>query len=140
MSQLCILDELKTQCSFPEVFGEKDKFGSYPRKIGHIRADYDGYRWHNTIWSCHNELCTPDIAVEIDKVYERLVAKNAFSDFEAMLTYCRNHPEAKVSEHSRDEYNFYYEGTLCLFWIRCIPHRGDYHIYLHAFNKEKDYV
>jgi len=45
-----ILERLKTECPFPKVFEDLEyaehAFGKTPRrKIGHIRADYDGYRW-----------------------------------------------------------------------------------------------
>lgn len=66
-----ILDQLKTECSFPEVFQDTEKpegsFISVPRrKIGHIRADHDGHRWWNTVWPCHQDLVTQEISAEID--------------------------------------------------------------------------
>lgn len=44
-----ILKCLKTECFFPQVFEDwewpENSWGKIPRKkIGHIRADYDGYR------------------------------------------------------------------------------------------------
>lgn len=134
MNNKSILSELKTECSFPEVF-EDFEGNTYRRKIGHIRADYDGYRWWNTIWPCHKELSTPDISAEIDKVYFRLITENAFSSLTALSEFCQKHPEAVVSADQKDEYNFYFEGEYCLFWIRCITRCGDYNIYLHAFRK-----
>ena len=51
-----ILSALLTECPFSEVFEDTNLVEgcSFPvprRKIGHIRADYDGYRWHNTVLS-----------------------------------------------------------------------------------------
>ena len=134
MNNKSILNELKTKCSFPEVF-EDVEGNTYRRKIGHIRADYDGYRWWNTIWPCHKEFSTPDISAEIDEIYSRLISKNAFSSLTALSEFCKKHPEAVVSADQKDEYNFYFEGKYCLFWIQCITRRGDYNIYLHAFRK-----
>ena len=141
MSQMCILDELKTKCTFNNVFAdsEKDADGNYKRKIGHIRADHDGYRWYNTVWPCHKSLTTEERAKEIDSVYQRLTARDAFSDIYAMRTFCEKHREkavVKSCEHSWSEFNFYYEGEHCLFWIRCIPFEKNYNLYLHAFTKE----
>ena len=49
-----ILSRLLTECPFSEVFEDMEtvKGCSFPvprRKIGHIRADYDGWRWYNTV-------------------------------------------------------------------------------------------
>ena len=52
-----------------------------------------------------------------------------------MTEFCYQHPEAKVNEHSDQEYNFYFVGKTCNFGIRLITRRGDYNIYLHAFEK-----
>ena len=137
---MSILSELKTVCPFPEVFEEVENPDGlsprYRRKIGHIRADYDGYRWWNTSWPMHKELETPDICREIDRVYDALTAKDAFADYFALRRFCGNHPESRVNPGSEDEYNFYFEGELCFFWLRCITRRGDYNLYLHAFVKE----
>ena len=70
-----ILTKLESRCSFPETFSgserNKNGIGFYPHsKIGHIRADYDGWRWWNTIWPCHDELATPEMKREIDAVYK----------------------------------------------------------------------
>jgi len=58
-----ILEQLKTECPFPEAFKDMERPGGCcvevpRRKIGHIRADYNGYRWWNTVWPCHKELAT----------------------------------------------------------------------------------
>ena len=48
-----ILSKFLAACPFPEVFEDTEPVEgcSFPeprRKIGHIRADYDGWRWYNT--------------------------------------------------------------------------------------------
>lgn len=141
MSNNSILAELQIECPFPEVFEDKEIINGlhseYRRKIGHIRADYDGYRWWNTVWPCHDALSTPEIAKEIDSVYERLLSKNAFPNLRAMKEFCYTHLKAAANEHTQDEFNFYYTGEHCLFWIRCITRNGDYNLYVHAFIKEE---
>ena len=135
MNSTSILHELKVECPFPEVFEDKvlnNRIPEYRRKIGHIRADYDDYRWWNTIWPLHKELSTPEISREIDDVYTRLISKDAFATLSEMIDFCHDHPQAAVD---RTEYNFYYEGEYCLFWIRCITRKKDYNLYIHAFTK-----
>ena len=45
-----ILSQLQATCPFPEVFADTEpipnsSFLEYRMRIGHLRADYDGYRW-----------------------------------------------------------------------------------------------
>ena len=133
-----ILLELKSECSFKEVFGDLEaKTGEPKRKIGYIRADYDGVRWWNTVFPCHNDICTAEMAHEIDYVYDRLIADNAFRTLAELKRYCYTHRDCVDSKGNQDEYNFYLEGKHCFFWIRCITRQKDYNLYLHAFTKEQ---
>ena len=135
-----ILSRLQTKCSFPEVFEEKEKaegcsFLEPLRKIGHIRADYDGYRWYNTVWPCHRELATPEACKEIDRVYEALTAKNALKDLNTLRQFCASHMDACICEEYHDEFSFYLEGEVCNYWVRLITRRGDYNLYLNAYTR-----
>lgn len=139
MNKGSILPELQIECPFSSIFKDVETINGnsvFRRKIGHIRADYDGFRWWNTVWHCNDNLCTPEIAKEIDTVYERLLSKDAFFTLRAMQEFCYKRLGAAVNERTRDEYNFYYTGKYCYFWIRCITRSGDYNLYLHAFTKE----
>ena len=143
MKKESILSALTVQCPFPEVFEDTElpEGSSIPvprRKVGHLRADYDGHRWWNTVWPCHNDLLTDEISKEIDHTYEALTAKNALKDLDALWELCRQHPEACASKEYGDEFNFYLTGTHCDFWIRLITRRGDYNIYLNAFAKKTE--
>ena len=135
-----ILEQLTTECPFPQVFQDTERreetFNDVPRrKIGQIRADHDGSRWWNTVWPCHPELATPEIAAEIDQVYDALTAGDALADFDTLVRFCRSHPEAQVHPNEDQEYNFYLEGTHCSFWIRLITRWRDYNMYLNAYTK-----
>lgn len=135
-----ILVKLQTTCPFPDSFEQTELLdgSSIPvpiHKIGHIRADYDGYRWWNTVWPCHRKLATPEVCKEIDEVYDALTAKNALRDLDALRKFCAAHMEACVSKEYHDEFSFFYEGKACNFWIRLITRKGDYNLYLNAFAK-----
>lgn len=134
-----ILDRLQSCCPFEPVFQEVEDPEAVPvvyrKKVGHIRADFDGSRWWNTVWRCHKDLETPEICREIDVVYEALTAKDAFADLAALKSYCAAHPEARAEQTSDGEYNFYLVGETCLFWLRCITRERDYNLYLHTFIK-----
>lgn len=138
-----ILCELQTTCCFSQVFENMEPTSPeasprYRNKIGHLRADYDGYRWWNTWWPDHANLSSTARSQEINQVYESLTAPDAFSSLSKLRQFCDAHPEARVHEQSPDEYNFYYEGLLCWYWIRAITRRGDYNLYIHAFAKEEE--
>ena len=133
-----ILDELKVECPFKSVMEEytkHDGFTIYKKKLMHFRADHDGYRWYNTVWPYYGREATPEQAKEIDEFYNRLTARDAFRTLWYLKDYCRSHPEAAVSEERTDEFNFYYEGEHCLFWIRAITRVGDYNLYIHTFER-----
>lgn len=134
-----ILERLETKCPFPQVFEEwehmADNCCEVPRrKIGHIRADYQG-RWWNTVWPCHPALATKEIAAEIDRVYEALTAKDALKDLDTLVRFCEAHPETCVDPEFRQEYNFFLVGETCDFWIRLITRNRDYNLYLNAYTK-----
>ena len=139
-----ILSKLLTACPFPEVFEDTEPVEgcSFPeprRKIGHIRADYDGWRWYNTVWPCHRALATQEVCKEIDRVYDALTAPNALKDFTTLRKFCTNHMDACITKEHEDEFSFYYVGECCNFWIRLITRKGDYNMYLNAYTKEENY-
>lgn len=136
-----ILERLKTECPFLEVFTDTERpEGSIidvpRRKLGHLRADHDGYRWWNTWWVSHQELMTKALADEINRTYEQLIAKDALKDLPTLIRFCNAHPEACGDREFHQEYNFYLEGKACDFWVRLITRKGDYNMYLNAFIKE----
>ena len=138
-----ILSELLTECPFSEVFEDMETVEgcSFPvprRKIGHFRADYDGWRWYNTVWPCHKALATPEVCAEIDRVYDELIAPGALKDLAALRKFCADHMDACISKEYEDEFSFYYVGERCNFWIRLITRRRDYNMYLNAYIKEHD--
>lgn len=136
-----LLCQLQFTCSFPQVFENLDAASPaatprYRDKIGHLRADYDGYRWWNTWWPDHANLFSTARSQEINQVYESLTGSDAFSSLSKLRQFCDAHPEARVHAQAPDEYNFYYEGPLCWYWIRAITRHRDYNLYIHAFAKE----
>ena len=136
-----IKDKLLVKCPFihtMEQLKTVDGREIFKLKIGHMRADYANGRWYNTIWPCHDELCTLEIAREIDRVYEELISSQCFSDLMALKQFCYSHPEAAVGEQDQDEYNFYLVGQHCDFWLRLITRNNDYNLYLSAFAKAPD--
>ena len=136
-----VLSKLTAKCPFPAIFEDREttEHGilAYPHsKIGHIRADHDGWRWWNTIWPCHDDLATPEMKREIDATYEALTAENALCDLPTLTRFCHSHPEARVGT-SDTEYSFYLEGELCNYWLRLITRKRDNNLYLSAYVKKE---
>ena len=127
--EVALITETVEGCSFPEP----------RRKIGHIRADYDGWRWYNTVWPCHRVLATQEVCKEIDRVYDALTAPNALKDLTTLRKFCDEHIDACIAKENKDEFSFFYAGELCVFWIRLITRKGDYNMYLNAYTKEENY-
>ena len=135
-----ILDELLMECPFQETLDDTELLErcSIPvpkLKVGHVRADHDGWRWYNTVWPCHKELASPEICKEIDRVYDELTAADALKDLPALRSFCKCHLEACIDKEYQDEFNFFYTGMHCDFWIRLITRKGDYNMYLNAYAK-----
>ncbi len=135
-----ILNKLLGVCPFQETLddGEMVEGCSFPvpkLKIGHLRADHDGWRWHNTVWPCHRALATPEICKEIDCVYDKLTASDALKDLPALRRFCSSHMETCIDKEYHEEFSFFYTGEHCDFWIRLITRKGDYNMYLNAYAK-----
>lgn len=138
-----ILSKLLTTCPFPEIYEDTEQISgsSFPvpkQEIGHLRADYDGWRWHNTVWPCHKSLATKACCQEIDRIYEELTAPQALKDLHALRAFCRTHMDACISKEYEDEFSFFYVGTHCNIWLRLITRKGDYNLYLTAYAKDQE--
>lgn len=135
-----ILDKLMVQCPFQETLDDTELVDgcSFPvprLKIGHIRADHDGWRWHNTVWSCHSNLATPEICREIDRVYDKLTAADALKDLPALRRFCAEHMDACIDKEFQQEFSFFHVGKHCDFWVKLITREKDYNLYLNAYAK-----
>ena len=134
-----ILEHLTTDCTFSHLFEDTEipERYIYPepkRKIGHVRADYNGWRWWYTYWSCHEELATAAAKYEAASVYNALIADDAFSDLATLRRFCQSYPNARV-DGADDEFNFYLTGDACYYWIRLITRQGDYNMYLNFYTR-----
>lgn len=135
-----ILSQLQTQCPFPEVFDDiessEHKYNETPRtKVGHFRADHDGWRWWYTYWPSHNNLTTAERTHEAAALYNALIAYDALQDLPTLRRFCQAHSEVSV-HGAEDECNFYLVGNACYYWLRLITRKGDYNMYLSFYAKE----
>ena len=139
--QRTILERLMTDCPFGDVFEDTACLcGSIRpeprRKIGHLRADHDGFRWWSTWWPCHPELMGKSRSREINDTFDSLISRGAFPGLNSLCRFCGAHPEACAGPMCPDEFNFFLVGSRCYYWLRLITREKDYNMYLHCYTKE----
>lgn len=117
----------------PEGFSVSE---SENRLIGYFRADHDGYKWWHTWWENHGELKTPEVKAEINRVGTEVIYRTFPGGLKMVEQYCR---EANAESIGQDEFNMYYSGELCNYWIRFIIRFRDYNIYLKCYAKDDDF-
>ena len=124
-------DQLTTVNPCPQVWEDLDENKRPRSELGYLRADHDGYRWWNTVWPVHNkELFTPELAKELDGVYDAFIA--AFPDLPSLQRYCWN---SAGTTTDKTEFNVYLERPIGFYWLRLITRKGDYNLSLHCYSK-----
>lgn len=126
-----LAEKLSAECAHPDIWRNQGKNGYPNSELAYFRADYDGFRWWNTVWHINNDLYTKELGDEFDAVMDAF--RRSFKDYDAMRKYC--HAKAGRTG-SYDEFNAYYEGATGYYWLRMITRRGDYNLYLHCYSKE----
>lgn len=112
--------------------------GSLPedRMVGYFRADHDGYRWHYTWFNGkNNEANVGETKKELEHVGTQLVFHGFLNGVSSMREFVYEAGATAVSTEN-DEYNFYYSGFCCDYWVRFILRRGDYNMYIKCYQKE----
>ena len=128
--ELKLVDRLITENPCPEAWQDVDETRHPRAEVGYIRADHDGHHWWNTIWPIHRDLATPEIAVEIDEVYDAFM--KGFRTLNEMRKYCLERAQ-KTSDGT--EFNAWLEMPLGYYWLRMITRERDYNLYLHCISK-----
>ena len=124
--------ELLGKCPFPGLY-EIDKSETEAVSIGYFRADYDGYRWYDTVFPSNRHLVTDELAKEFDKLFFDTTEK--FPTLKALVEFCETNAE-QVGERGLDvEYNLYADGKYGLYWLRVTPRSGDYNLRVRCYSK-----
>jgi hypothetical protein len=106
--------------------------------IGYFRAYHVGYRWYQTWFdNSQSESRTQQLTEEINFIATQIIYKMFPGGVNTMGYYCDGLGTGAVVGHNeRDlEYNVYHRGDLCDCWIRLIPKRGDYNIYIKMYKR-----
>lgn len=127
----------------PEGLKVKNPDGSYKegempdeRLIGYFRADHDGYRWFYTWFDRENVKANVDeTKKELEYVGTQLVYHGFLNGISSLREFVYKMKAVAVSSQG-DEYNFYYSGWYCDYWVRFILRRRDYNMYIKCYQKE----
>jgi hypothetical protein len=128
-----IIKNLSRYCNFADTFKHNDETRHPVSEMGYIRGDHDGRQWWTNPFTIHPELNTPERARELDAVCDAFV--DTFPNLRSLEAFCIENAEDLRHDN---EYNLYYEGSECNYWIRVIIRQRDYNLYIHAYVKEKD--
>lgn len=99
-------------------------------EMGYFRCDHDGRQWWRYPFQVHKDMETKERIAELEAVTEALT--EAFPTLKDLEKYCVENAEDLRNDF---EYNLYYSGVECNYWIRARIVKQDYNLYVHALAK-----
>ncbi|MDR3278010.1 MAG: hypothetical protein LBT12_04485 [Oscillospiraceae bacterium] len=112
--------------------------------VGYLRGDFgrDGREFWTTWFDGQNERGTETFRAELDAVVNHLRTQGMLKDLAAMKNVCAERQDAKLRAGRGDSYGFRFDGESHSFYVRCIPHGGDYNFYITAYDRAllQDYL
>lgn len=101
-------------------------------KICHLRADFS-YHWYSSwfIGEQHSKR-THREEEEINFVCKEII-NHLFPD--GILSMKNFNEEQNMQWNPSGEYNYFFKGNICNYWIRCITRKEDYNLYIKCYKK-----
>lgn len=105
--------------------------------IGHLRGDFGetGTTFHHTWWPHNAHLITPSFNTELKDVITGLRQNGLLKDRKTMLARSMRFRTAIIPTEGRNTMAFRIETQEHLFYLRCIPNKGEYNFYCYGYNK-----
>ena len=105
--------------------------------IGHLRGDFGetGTGFYHTWWAHNAHLVTPSFRTELDDVITGLRQNGLLKDRKTMLARSMRFRAAIIPNEGRNTMAFRIETQEHLFYLRCIPNKGEYNFYCYGYNK-----
>ena len=105
--------------------------------IGHLRGDFGetGTTFHHTWWPHNAHLITPSFNTELKDVITGLRQNGLLKDRKTMLARSMRFRTAIIPTEGRNTMAFRIETPEHLFYLRCIPNKGEYNFYCYGYNK-----
>ena len=131
---------LVSTCGFKEVFDQPRRAvwghpNGFPMsELCYVRADHNGYRWHNTWTDCQDKPDDPTLLRELDDFYNSLIELPEFKNLSALRKACRCYAEQPEIDDP-NTYHLFAETLHFHVWLRLITRERDYNLYGHFFYK-----
>ena len=105
--------------------------------IGHLRGDFgeSGTGFHHTWWPHNAHLITPSFNTELKDVITGLRQNGLLKDRKTMLARSMRFRTAIIPTEGSNTMAFRIETPEHLFYLRCIPNKGEYNFYCYGYNK-----
>lgn len=105
--------------------------------IGHLRGDFGetGTTFHHTWWPHNAHLITPSFNTELKDVITGLRQNGLLKDRKTMLARSMRFRTAIIPTEGRNTMAFRIETPEHLFYLRCIPNKGEYNFYCYGYNR-----
>ena len=105
--------------------------------IGHLRGDFgeNGTAFYHTWWPHNAHLITPSFNTELKDVIVGLRQNGLLRDRKTMLARSMRFRAAIIPTEGRNTMAFRIETQEHLFYLRCIPNKGEYNFYCYGYNK-----
>mgnify|MGYP005783254697 FL=1 len=105
--------------------------------IGHLRGDFGetGTTFHHTWWPHNAHLITPSFNTELKDVITGLRQNGLLKDRKTMLARSMRFRTAIIPTEGSNTMAFRIETPEHLFYLRCIPNKGEYNFYCYGYNK-----
>ena len=105
--------------------------------IGHLRGDFGetGTGFHHTWWPHNAHLITPSFNTELKDVITGLRQNGLLKDRKTMLARSMRFRTAIIPTEGSNTMAFRIETPEQLFYLRCIPNKGEYNFYCYGYNK-----
>lgn len=105
--------------------------------IGHLRGDFGetGTTFHHTWWPHNAHLITPSFNTELKDVITGLRQNGLLKDRKTMLARSMRFRTAIIPTEGRNTMAFRIKTPEHLFYLRCIPNKGEYNFYCYGYNK-----
>ena len=107
------------------------------RCVGHLRGDFGSGEEFWTSWWPHNDdrFNTQDFKDDFYPLVNAL-RRNLLKSRAAMYKYIADHPSAVLEDSTPRSYGYRVHTEKYSYYIRCMPERGDYNVYVFCYLRE----
>lgn len=105
--------------------------------IGHLRGDFglNGEAFYTSFWTHNKSLLTDCFRQELDDVVNALRKNGLLANRAEMRAHLNRFPEAVLHTEWANPAAFRIDTKNHIFFLRCLPIKGDYNFYLYCYER-----